>query len=50
MEQFSDGGPDLLTLMNESCEAEGEFSINFHDFFFKVNFDIHIKNAFDLLA
>ena len=50
MEQFSDGGPDLLTLMNESCEAEGEFSVNFHDFFLKLNFDIHIKNAFDLLA
>ena len=50
MEQFNEGGPDLITLLNTLCEAEGEVSFNMHDFFLKLTFDIHIANAFDLLG
>ena len=50
MEQFNEGGPDLISLLNTNCEAEGEISFNMHDFFFKVTFDIHIANAFDFLG
>ena len=48
--QFHEAGPGLLTLIGESSEAEGEISINFHDFFVKVSYDINIKNAFELLG
>jgi hypothetical protein len=49
-EMFNDGGPNIISQLNENCEAEGEVSLNLHDFFFKLSFDIHIKNAFDYLG
>ena len=49
-EQFSDGGPDLFSLLNENCEAEGEISLNLHDLFVKLSFDMkQIKDVFELL-
>ena len=51
VEQFSDGGPDLFTLLNDNCEAEGELSLNLHDLFVKLSFDMkNIKDAFELLG
>ena len=50
LDQFTEGGPNLITLLNQNCEGEGELSINLHDIFGKLSFDIHIKNAFDFLA
>lgn len=48
--QFSEGFTGLLELVRESCAAEGEISLNFHDFFAKVSFDMEIEEAFDLLG
>ena len=49
--QFSDGGPDIITLLNDNCSAEGEISINLHDLFLKLSFDLkQIKDVFDLLG
>lgn len=50
MEQFNEGGPSIITLLNQNSTAEGELSCNLHDFFLKVTFNIHIKNAFDVLG
>lgn len=41
--------PEFLDLLRESCEGVGEISLNFHDCFVKVSFDITIDDAFDLL-
>lgn len=50
LSQFSEGFAGLLELVRESCAAEGEISLNFHDFFAKVSFDMEIEEAFDLLG
>lgn len=47
--QFFEGAPEFIDLLKESCQAEGELSLNFHDFFLRVNFDITVDEAFDLL-
>jgi hypothetical protein len=47
--QVSEGSGALIEEVKNSCEAEGELSLNFHDFFVKVAFDVEVEDAFDLL-
>lgn len=47
--QFFEGAPAFLDLLKQHCRFEGEFSLNFHDFFARVDFDLDIEEAFDLL-
>lgn len=47
--QVAQGSSALLDEVKQSCEAQGELSLNFHDFFVKVTFDVEVEDAFDLL-
>lgn len=49
MGQVSEGSGALIDELKDNCEAEGELSLNFHDFFVKVSFDVEVEDAFDLL-
>jgi hypothetical protein len=49
LSQVSEVSTALIDELKQSCEAEGELSLNFHDFFVKVSFDLEVEDAFDLL-